>query len=137
MALIALIAIAGIVLWLVFAGSDEEPTIAFDGTTATYSGPTTLEAGTITFSLTNTHDDATDFARVISTDADLTLEEVNAWLAANPEPRGDSPWFGGIDYLGVMAGQTIDYDSTFSEGTYVLLMMDPFTGDPIPPQSSR
>lgn len=37
-----------------------------------------LQAGTTTFSL--------DLGRVISTDADLTLEEVKAWLAEYPEP---------------------------------------------------
>ena len=132
-ALIAVIAIAGVVLWLVISNGDEEPAITFDGTTATYSGPTTLEAGAITFSLTNTHENAMDFGRTISTDPDLTLEEVKAWLEANPNPEEDSPWFGGYDYLGiVMTGQTIDWDTTFPEGTYVLLMLDQFTHIPYP-----
>jgi hypothetical protein len=126
-ALVVVIAIAGIVLWLVFSGDDEAPALTFDGATATYIGPTTLEAGTNTFSLDNTHDTAVDFGKVLSTDENLTMEDVRVW--SDPNATGQAAWFGGWEVIGVaMAGEVVDYDIVLSEGTYGLLALDRFTG---------
>ena len=38
-ALVAVVAIGAAVLWIVILGSDEQPTLTYDGTSATYSGP--------------------------------------------------------------------------------------------------
>jgi hypothetical protein len=104
------------------------PRVSFDGENCTYSGPATLEPGTTTLTLENTHETQMDFVQEPSTDANLTMEEVLAWREANigggfplPEP----PWMGGWEEIGmVMAGQVIDWPTTLSEGTYLLIAAD-------------
>lgn len=109
------------------AAAEAAPTLTFDGEAATYIGPTTLEAGTNTFSLDNTHDTAVDFVKILSTDESLTLEDVRAW--GDPNTTGQAAWFGGREVIGVgMPGVVADYDIALKAGTYGLLVVDPFTG---------
>lgn len=109
------------------AGGAEEPTLTFDGTTVTYIGPTTLEAGTNTFSLENTHGTPVDFGKVLSTDENLTMEDVRVW--SDPNATGQPAWFGGWEVIGFgMPGEVTDYDIVLPAGTYGLLVLDNFTG---------
>jgi hypothetical protein len=93
-ALVAVIAVAGIVLWFVFSGGAEEPILTFDGTTATYSGPDTFVAGEeVTFTAENQTSEMVTFGWSRNNDETITLEEEIAWMETH---RGSSyeipPW---------------------------------------------
>lgn len=123
-ALIAVIAIAGIVLWFVFSGADEEPTLAFDGTTLTYSGPESLEAGDVTFTLENTSEENVTFAWGLLNDDSITVEDEIAWFEANP--GSVPPWLETSDLIGEAApGEVVERVAYLLEGRNDLVAWSP------------
>jgi hypothetical protein len=121
-ALVVVIAIAGIVLWFVFSGGDEEPTLTFDGEIATYSGPETIQTGTeVTVTLVNTSDELVKFVwqRLDEEHAAMTLEEVRAAFQAGEDVTDDGRKIG--PQSGVPAHEDLDAEYELSaEGTYSL-----------------
>jgi hypothetical protein len=123
-ALIAVIAIAGIVLWFVFSGSDGEPTLAFDGTSLTYSGPESLTVGAVTFTLENTSDGPATFAWGLINDDSITLEDEVAWVEANP--GAVPPWIQTWGEIGrVEAGTVVKPTAMLLEGRNDLVAWPP------------
>lgn len=117
LALIAVVVIGGLALWI-WLGGEEEPTVTFDGTTATYSGPETLEAGTVTFIF-----DAADYesSRAVAfiiaemTDESLTMEDLEAYSEINPA-RDKPPWAGTLQVW--LVSDAIEKDVTLTAGTF-------------------
>jgi inosine-uridine nucleoside N-ribohydrolase len=62
-----------------------EAVVTFDGTDCTYAGPATVSAGRMGFRFDSA--DPTWVAAVVHLTGDLTLDEVVAWVAANPAAR--------------------------------------------------
>jgi hypothetical protein len=125
-ALIAVIAIAGIVLWFVFSGTDEEPTLTFDGATLTYSGPESLEAGDVTFTLENTSEEEMTFAWGLINDDSITLEDDKAWVEADPSPGSTPPWVATWGEIGRAApGATVEKRTSLLVGRNDLVAWSP------------
>ncbi len=88
-ALIAVIVAAGgITLWLVLGG-DDQPTIGFDGSEATYSGPEIIEAGEVPFKTENNSDVVVDFLWGRHSEEGITLEQTVAWAESSTD---QPPW---------------------------------------------
>jgi hypothetical protein len=116
-ALIAVVAIAGVVLWLLLSGGEGEPTLTFDGTAATYSGPETLEAGDVTFTLENTSGQEMVFAWVLLNDDSITLEDEIAWMEENPDSIEGPPWVETWNRISeVEPGEVVEETSYMFEG---------------------
>jgi len=114
-ALIVLLAVGAAVLWVVFSGSDEQPTLTFDGTVATYSGPVTLEAGLVTFKLENTSDETMGFYWGLLSDDSITMEDEiqsdrrPSWYADTSNPGQAGP------------GAVVEQTTRLPEGRITLL----------------
>lgn len=120
--LIAIGAIAGLVLWILFAGEDGPPTVTFDGQTATYSGPTSMSAGDVTFTF-----DATEYANSNGvtflvdelTDDSITMADIESATAAFPASTGTPP-FVGTQYSEVVVGDVVEVTFPLSEGRWTV-----------------
>jgi hypothetical protein len=124
--LIVVIAVAGIFLAWLALSADEEPIVAFDGNTATYNGPTTLEAGEITLELENSHDEAVAFGWAMLRDETITVEGARAWAEANP---GEAPPFA-TNYetmAPVLPGDVIEADMSLVMGATYMVYVGPST----------
>jgi hypothetical protein len=88
-ALAAVIALAGIAVWLMFSGGSERPTLTFTGNALSYSGPVTFDEKLITFELENTSESFATFAWGLINDDSITLEDEIAWAKTN---RAEPPW---------------------------------------------
>lgn len=126
--LVAVIAVAGIAAWLVFSSGGEDPTLVFDGSTATYSGPDTFEAGEVTFTLENTTREMVRFGWNVTNDESVTLEEEIAWMETH---RGSSyeipPWveeYGGIGQVAFM-DDVQEASVELPEGKILLIVWNP------------
>lgn len=127
-ALIAVVAIAGLVLWLLLSGGEGEPTLTFDGTAVTYSGPETLEAGDVTFTLENTSDEDATFAWGQVIDDSITLEDEIAWMEANPGYEVP-PWLGTWADIGwAEPGEVVETATYMFEGRAELTAGNDATG---------
>ena len=120
-ALIVVIVAAGIALaWLAFSG-DEEPTVAFDGQTATYSGPTSLAAGEITFTFDATEYDSPNGVMFIVakvTDDSITLEDLEALAATEPASGPIPPFIGTFENF-LVRDEVVEVTYTLSEGRWM------------------
>ncbi|MDH3731500.1 MAG: hypothetical protein OES13_10340 [Acidimicrobiia bacterium] len=122
LALIAVVAIVGIGLWFVLAG-DDVPKVTFDGETATYSGPTSFEAGTVTFTF-----DATDYdtevafvaVHIVSDDA-MTMADFEAYAAEN-SARSAPPWAGVYHINYVTPDEAVNKELRLTEGTWLVVV---------------
>ena len=120
-ALVAVIVVGGAAVGIavLITNDTDTPTLSFDGETATYSGPETLEAGaTVTVTLENTSDEKATFGMLRLRDEDMTLEEFQAaWQA------GEDAWVSGDDIgpqSGIPPQSVVDAEHRLSyEGTYV------------------
>jgi hypothetical protein len=127
-ALIAVIAIAGVVLWFLLSGGDGEPTLTFDGTAVTYSGPEAVEAGDVTFTLENTSDEDATFAWGLIIDDSITLEDEIAWMEANPDYE-IPPWLGTwSDIASAEPGEVVEMTTYMVEGRAELTAWNDATG---------
>jgi hypothetical protein len=124
------VGIAAIVAWQVFF--DDELTVTFDGTSATYEGPATIERGAVTFALENASDTTVSYWWTRLRDAEITLEEARSWSRAGPEER--APWFGLENWIGDVApGAVITATTTFSqEGRHHVYAVDDTSGAKYP-----
>jgi hypothetical protein len=114
----------------VVVGGDEEPTLTFDGTTVTYSGPETLEAGAVTFTLNNTSEEDIYFAWGLINDDSFTLEDELAWIAANPDTRSTPPWLIAWTEIGqVDPGETVERTTSLIKGKNDLVALPPIHRD--------
>lgn len=116
-ALIVILIIAVVVgVW--FLVSDEgTPTATFDGEVATYDGPTTLKAGSVTFTFdASRYEPGVAFVVGEITDATITFEDLEAWTAVNPAQ--DVPDFiGTFDVtLATSGDQIVEKDITLDQG---------------------
>jgi hypothetical protein len=119
--LIVVVAIAAVGLWFLF-GDEGEPTATFDGQAATYSGPTSVAAGEITFTF-----DATEYDNPIGvmflvaevTDDSVTLEEIEALAAAQPASGPIPPFIGRFESQLVM-DEVLEETYTLSEGRWMV-----------------
>jgi hypothetical protein len=87
--------------------TDTSPTLTFDGTTASYAGPTTFTENSITFTLENPTNEMVAFGWNVMNDESITLEEEIAWMEAHRGPTYEiPPWvedYGGITPTSFMA----------------------------------
>lgn len=91
--LVAVLAIAGAGLWL-FLGDEGSPMATFDGQTVTYEGPTTFDAGEVTFTFdASAHEPGVVFVLGRVTDDAVTMADMEAWAEVNP--ASDIPPFVG------------------------------------------
>ena len=110
-------------------GGEGEPTLTFDGTALTYSGPATLEAGDVTFTLENTSDEEMAFNWVLSNDDSITLEESRAWIEANPDSNEGPPWVETWNRIGEAGpGEVVEETSYLYEGRNELQAWNPAIG---------
>lgn len=80
-AALAVILVAALALWFVFDG-ESTPTVTFDGTMATYDGPSSFEAGEVTFEFDGSaHEPGVAFVVVEITDDSITVDDMKAWEA--------------------------------------------------------
>ena len=115
----------------VVAVAAEEPTLTFDGTTATYSGPETLQ-GDEPFILTNTSEDDIYFAWGLISDDSITVEDELAWIAANPDSKTTPPWLIAWGEIGrVDPGETVERTASLIKGRNDLAAFPPITRDPL------
>lgn len=139
---IVLAMVAAVVVWVMVSGGEEQPTLSFDGTSTTYTGPETLQAGSVTFKLENTSDVTQGFfwARYLDEslmpsddylvamgvepigEEGVTLEHEYAWI----ELHGTvPPW---VDYFmllpDVEPNTTIEATTELTAGRYVLAAQD-------------
>ena len=120
--LIAIGAIAGLALWIGFAGEDG-PTVTFDGQTATYSGSTTLSAGDVTFTF-----DATEYANSNGVtfqlgeliDDSITIGVIRSAAAAVPASAGAPPFIG-TQYSEAVVGDVVEVTFPLSEGRWTVV----------------
>lgn len=71
--------------------------VAYDGTDCTYDGPTTVAAGRMGFTFET--DDPEWVAAVVQLTGEFTIEEVVAWVEANPDAQQATP---GVDQAAVV-----------------------------------
>jgi hypothetical protein len=129
-AVIAVIAIAGVVLWLLLSGGEGEPTLTFDGTALTYSGPETLKAGDVTFTLENTSEEEMVFYWALFNDDSITLEDSIAWMEANPDSNTGPPWIETSNWTGeAEPGEVLERAFYMFEGRNELGAFNDATGD--------
>jgi hypothetical protein len=69
------------------AGHHVDAVVAYDGTDWTCEGPTTVKAGRVGFAFETT--DSTWVAAIIQLTGESTIEEVVAWVEANPWVEAD------------------------------------------------
>ncbi len=117
--LIAVVAIVGVGLWFVLAG-DDVPKATFDGERATYSGPSSFEAGAITFTFDAT-DYNTEVAFVVTeiTDEAMTLADIEAYATAN-SARSVPAWAGRFHIVFVTPDEVVETEFTLTEGTWLV-----------------
>ncbi len=124
--------------------ADGNPTLTFDGTTATYDGPATLPAGSVTFTLVNqsdvragffwgrhvdksdlpAHQGGFDFYGIeVPEDGVFTVEHEYAWSADHytPPPWSEDRW----DFPEQQPHTTIESATDLTVGRYSLLGADP------------
>jgi hypothetical protein len=122
--------------------ADGNPTLTFDGTTATYDGPATLPAGSVTFTLVNQSDvragflwgrhvdksdlparqGGFDFHGIeVPEDGVFTMEHVNAWPNYSPPPWVEETW----DFPEQQPHTTIESATDLTVGRYELVGFDP------------
>lgn len=120
LALIVVIVAAGIALaWLAFSG-DEEPTVTFDGQIATYSGPTSLTAGEITFTFDATeYDSPVMFVVAEVTDDSVTLEDLEAEAAARPASGSIPPFIGSVE-TSLVASEVVEETHVLTGGRWMV-----------------
>jgi hypothetical protein len=109
--LIVVVAIAAVGLWFLF-GDEGEPTATFDGQAATYSGPTSVAAGEITFTFDATEYDSPNgvmFLVAEVTDDSITLEEIEAVAAAQPASGPIPPFIGRFESQLVMGEVLVSF----------------------------
>jgi hypothetical protein len=119
---IVVVVAAAVGVWLVL--DEGEPTVTFDGTVATYSGPTSFEAGSITFTLDATEYDysggvAIAFAPL--TDESLTMSDLEALAeqyAATEVPPGIDVGRAKIIFAG---SEVIEREVTLNEGMWAVV----------------
>ncbi len=117
---ILVVAAAAVGIWFLVA-DEGEPTVTFDGSTATYSGPTSFEAGSITFTLDATEYDfpgGVAFILVPLSDESLTMADLEAIAdeyAANEIPPGFDVVRARIFFV---EAEVIETDITLSEGRW-------------------
>lgn len=121
LSLIVLIVVAGVVLWLAFAG-EGEPTATFDGEVATYSGPDTLEAGSVTFTLDATeYEPEVMFAVARIADDSLTMEDFEALADEYTADEAPPGVFTEFDTSSVVTDEVLEHEFTVSEGRWLLV----------------
>lgn len=148
--LVLILAGTGVAIWLVLS-DDDQPTLAFDGTAATYSGPTSLQPGEVTFTLENRTDTTAGFLWGRHVD-ESRFAAVSEWLVAiGMEPIGAEgvtmeheyswsethnvmPPFAEetFDFPDVAANTTIEATAELTEGRYTVLAWDPIALKPYP-----
>lgn len=104
--------IAAVALWFIVAG-DSTPIATFDGQTVTYDGPTTFDAGDVTFTFdASEYEPGVRFAFIAVNDDTLTASDLKAELDGVEIVLGDRPeWFGtegSIPTLVTIQGDTAD-----------------------------
>jgi inosine-uridine nucleoside N-ribohydrolase len=68
--------------------------VTYDGTDCTYAGPTNVTAGRVGFTFETI--DSTWVAAIIQLTGDVTIEEVVAWVEANPDVQDAPPGVGEV-----------------------------------------
>jgi hypothetical protein len=120
--------VAGLIvvgLGIVGCSDDEDqPTLSFDGTAATYRGPTTLDAGEITFLLENDSDIEVVFVWGRHREEGHSADETIAWNDENPGVP--PPWVEEARDIGnpVPAGSTTEQSVELQPGPHDLLAFD-------------
>jgi len=90
------VVIAALSWWLVL-GDDDTPTASFDGQSATYDGPTTFDAGEVTFTFdARDHQPGAAFVFTELRDDSLTFDDLERWGAEN-SAGVVPPWVGELD----------------------------------------
>ena len=106
----AVAVLVALALWFVFS-EDAQPTVTFDGQTATYDGPTTFDAGEVTFTFDGSeYERGVAFVIVEVIDDDITLEDFKAWAAENP--ARSVPPFGGTIFVATTASGDQAFERT-------------------------
>lgn len=122
---VGLLLVIGIVVWAWSSGGgDDQPTLTFDGTATTYSGPDPIEAGEVTFLLKNESGRDVVFVWGRHTRDDVTEEETMAWVEENPSTA--PPWVAEAQDIGptVPAGTSVEQTSELRPGRTDLLVFD-------------
>lgn len=127
-AIVAIIVVVGAAIGLAALITDDgDATLTFDGETATYDGPETIQAGTeVTITLVNTSDELVKFIwlRPREEYSAMTLEEVDAAYQAGENVSHDGRKIGA--QTGVPAYEDIDTEYKVPiEGTYLLAAETP------------
>ncbi len=119
---LGLIAIgAALVLWIALAGGNG-PTASFDGQTVTYSGPTTVSAGDVTFTF-----DATEYANSNGvtflvaelTDDSITMAAIESAAASIPASSPPPP-FVGTYHTKLVVEDKVEQTYSLTEGRWVV-----------------
>ena len=107
---------------------DEQPTLGFDGATATYRGPSTLTAGEVTFALENDSDIDVDFVWGRHSEVGHTLDELVAWNDENPGVK--PPYIEFSRDIGdtVPAGTATEETQELAPGPHDFVVHDEATG---------
>jgi pyrimidine-specific ribonucleoside hydrolase len=92
-----------------------EAVVVYDGTDCTYDGPTTVKAGRMGFTFET--DDSAWVAAVAHLTGEFTIEEILAWVQANPDVQEAPP---GIDEVIVVPPGTTTYVTVAAPGVGVV-----------------
>ncbi len=119
---VVIVVLGGVGLWLALGG-DDEPTLSFDGTQATYNGPEVLEAGNTLFKIENDSDVVADFLWGRHGEEGITLEQTVAWAETNTD---QPPWVEEALHLvkDLAPHSTGERLAWMTAGTYELIVWD-------------
>ena len=123
LALVAVIAVAGIVLWLVLSSNgDDQQTVTFDGDTLVYAGPAIFNTKVVTLQLENNSDKWMTFAWGLHTDPTITSADLVAWTETH---SGEPPWLEMYYEIDLVAPGTVEERTVlFLEGSIGLVAWD-------------
>lgn len=126
-AAIAAIVAVGAGVWMFASGDDDQPTLSFDGETATYDGPATLDAGEISFMLRNDSDVDIGFVWGRHREEGHTVEEASAFAEANPGVP--PPWVAEAVDIGEVLppGASAEVTVTLQAAPHDLIAFEPAT----------
>lgn len=118
-AVILVAAIAVTLVWLVLSRTNE-PTVSFDGTVASYTGPDVLDSGIVAFTLENSSDGNVSFGLTLVKDT-WTLDDAKAYEGTESTP----PWIADRSSLTTVGpNEVVERDVNLRSGIVQLHVWD-------------
>jgi hypothetical protein len=119
--IVVLIIALGVAVWFLVS-DDGTPTARFDGEVATYDGPDTLEAGSVTVTLDATeYEPEVMFAVAHIVDDNLTMEDFEALADEYTADEAPPGVFTEFDTSSVVTDEVLEHEFTLTEGRWLLV----------------